>query len=77
VLIKFYENTFLSDGGFSLQIFSDVKVLSNVIFVKYDQFLGVFAKLLKRLLGASCLSFRLPSVRMEQLGPHWTDFYEI
>jgi len=52
-------------------------VVSNVIFVKYDQFLGVFAKLQKRLLGASCLPFRLPSVRMEQLGPHWTDFYEI
>ena len=39
-------------------------------------FLGAFAKLRKRLLISSCLSVRLP-VRMEQLGPHWTDFHEI
>ena len=30
----------------------------------------------KRLLVASCLSV-LPSVRMEQLGPHWMDFHLI
>jgi hypothetical protein len=30
----------------------------------------------KRLLASSCPSFRL-SVRREQLGSHWTDFYEI
>jgi hypothetical protein len=30
----------------------------------------------KRLLASSCLSVR-PSVRMEQLGSHWTDFQEI
>ena len=39
-------------------------------------FLGVFAKLRKRLLISSCLSVRVP-VRMEQLGSHWTDFHEI
>jgi len=30
----------------------------------------------ERLLGLSCLSLH-PSVRMEQLGSHWTDFHEI
>ena len=30
----------------------------------------------KRLLASSCSSVR-PSVRMEQLGSHWTDFHEI
>ena len=30
----------------------------------------------KRLLASSCLSVR-PSVRIEQLGPHWTEFHEI
>ena len=30
----------------------------------------------KRLLAASCLSI-YPSVRMEKLGSHWTDFHEI
>ena len=37
--------------------------------------LGLLAKLRKATIGlvmSSC-----PSVRMEQLGPHWTDFYEI
>jgi len=34
--------------------------------------LGTFAKFRKAKLAASCLS-----VRMEQLGSHWTDFYEI
>jgi len=34
--------------------------------------LGDFAKLRNRLLASSSLS-----VRMEQLGSHWTDFYEI
>ena len=37
--------------------------------------LGAFTKLRKRLI-ASCLSVR-PSVRMEQLVSHRTDFYEI
>jgi hypothetical protein len=48
------------------------------------EFLGTFAKLQKRLLASSCLSVSqsacLPvclSVRMEQLGSHWTDFHEI
>jgi hypothetical protein len=31
----------------------------------------------KRLLASSCLSVRRSSVRMEQLGSHWTDFHEI
>ena len=34
-------------------------------------FLGAFAKCDKRLLASSC-----PSVRMEHLGSHWTDFDE-
>jgi hypothetical protein len=35
-------------------------------------FLGTLANCEKRLLASSCLS-----VRMEQLGSHWTDFHEI
>jgi hypothetical protein len=41
-------------------------------------FLGKFAELRKAtiiLFMSVCLSVR-PSVRMEQLGSHWTDFYE-
>jgi hypothetical protein len=41
-----------------------------------EQLLGVFAKLRKRLLASSCLSL-CPSVHMQQLGSHWTDFNEI
>jgi len=37
-----------------------------------SEFLVSFAKLLKALLALSCLS-----VRMEQLGSHWTDFRKI
>jgi hypothetical protein len=49
-------------------------------------FLGAFAKLREGLLASSCLSACLPaclsvcvrpSVRMEQLDSHWTDFHEI
>ena len=36
------------------------------------QRLGASEKLRKRLLASSCLS-----VRMEQLGSHWTDLHEI
>jgi len=39
-------------------------------------FLGAFAKLRKATIGFICPSVR-PSVRMEQLGSHWTDFHEI
>ena len=45
-----------------------ISVVRNSLLV----FLGAFAKLQKRLLASSCLS-----VRMEQPGFHWTDFYEI
>jgi hypothetical protein len=40
----------------------------------FDQtcFLGALAKLRKTTIASSCLS-----VRMEQLGCHWTDFHEI
>ena len=38
--------------------------------------LGAFSKLRKGLLVFSCLSVRL-FFRMEQAGPHWTDFHEI
>jgi len=39
-------------------------------------FLGAFAKL--RLLGSSCECLSVcPSIRMEQLGLYWTDFYAI
>jgi hypothetical protein len=42
--------------------------------------MGRVRKITKRLLSSSCLSVSLsfcPSVRMEQLGSHWTDFHEI
>jgi len=42
-------------------------------------FVGAFAKLRKADLNfvmSACLSIR-PSVRMEQLGSHWREFYEI
>jgi hypothetical protein len=38
------------------------------------RFLGAFAKFEKQLLASPCLSVR-PSIRMEQLGSHWTDFH--
>ena len=43
----------------------------------YDEraFLGAFAKLRKATI-SSVMSV-CPSVRMEQLGSHWTDFHEI
>ena len=40
--------------------------------LRINPFLGAFAKLRNWLLTALC-----PSVRMEQLGSYWTDFYEI
>ena len=39
-----------------------------------NYFLRTFAKFLKT---ARHLSHVCPSVHMEQLGPHWTDFHEI
>jgi hypothetical protein len=48
------------------------------IFIKHI-FLGAFAKLRKTTI-SFVMPFRpsvRPSVRMEQLGSHWTDFYEI
>ena len=39
-------------------------------------FLGVFAKLRKRLLSSLYTSVR-PSVRMEQLSSYWTDFHDM
>ena len=58
-------------------LFGDlVTVLWHIIRIGSEilrDFLGAFAKLLGRL---SCLSVRA-SVRKEQLGCHWTDFYEI
>ena len=44
-----------------------------------DRFLGAFVKLRKATISfftSVCLSV-LSSVRMEQLGSHWTDFHEI
>jgi len=38
--------------------------------------MGAFTNFEKRLLALSFLSVRPPS-RMELLGSHWTDFYEI
>jgi hypothetical protein len=51
---------------------------------RYEHILGVFAKLRQVTISfvmwmSVCLSARLPvylSVRMEQLGSHWTDFHE-
>jgi len=40
-----------------------------------EYFLGAFAKL--RETTSSCVVSLRPSVRMEQLGSHWTDFHEI
>jgi hypothetical protein len=47
--------------------------------VSQDLFLGTFAKLRKATINlvASFCSFVCSSVRMEQLGSHWTDFDEI
>jgi len=45
-----------------------------VSFVR-DSFLGAFAKLRKTAI--FCVVSVRPSVRMEQLGSHWTDFHEI
>ena len=42
----------------------------------FYEFLGAFAKLLKATISWSCLSVRL-SIRLEHLGSHWMDFYEI
>jgi hypothetical protein len=39
-------------------------------------FLGAFAKLRKATISFDCLSVS-PSVRIEKLGSHWTDFHEI
>jgi hypothetical protein len=39
-----------------------------------DSFLGAFAKL-RKTASSFVVSVR-PSVRMEQLGSHWTDFHE-
>jgi len=44
-------------------------------FYKLHTFLGTFAKLRKAV--ASFIISVRPSVRMEQLGSHWTDFHEI
>jgi hypothetical protein len=47
----------------------------NQRYVEAPKFLGAFAKLRE-----ATLNFFIsvgPSVRMEQLGSHWTDFYEI
>jgi hypothetical protein len=44
-----------------------------------DSFLGAFEKLRKATVSfimLLCLSVR-PSVHIEELGSHWTDFYEI
>ena len=41
----------------------------------WSSFLGAFAKLRK--VAVSFVMFVFPSVLMEQLGTHWTDFYEI
>jgi hypothetical protein len=47
--------------------------------IKYPVFLGVFAELQKATISffmPVSMSVR-PSVYMEQLGSHWTDFHEI
>jgi len=49
------------------------------IAIRSGVFLGAFAKLRKVTISfimSICLSVP-PSVRMEQLGSHWTDFHEI
>jgi hypothetical protein len=51
--------------------------ISDFLWVCFKKnILGMFSKLRKWLLAPSCLSVR-PSVRMEQLSPHWIDFHEI
>ena len=50
--------------------------LDELLFPVFSVF-RLFRKIAKeRLLALSCLAV-LPSVRMEQLGCHWTDFHEI
>jgi len=46
-----------------------------VSFVGWYVFLGSFAKLLE--VTISLVMSVFPSIRMEQLGSHWTDFHEI
>jgi hypothetical protein len=54
---------------------------SRTNYIPQIPFLGAFAKLRKAILASSCVclstrpSFR-PSVRVDQLGSYWTDFYE-
>jgi hypothetical protein len=56
-----------------------IKVINNYLvpILMFSSLLGVFVKLRKATIGfvmAVCPSVR-PSVRMEQLGSHWTDFH--
>jgi len=54
-------------------------LLRAIIFTRnhpVSSFFGAIGKLAKLLFVSSCLSVR-PSVRIEQLGFHWADFYEI
>jgi len=49
--------------------------LFSVLSVGTDKFLGAFAELQRE--NVSFVMSVCPSVRMEQLGSHWTDFNEI
>jgi len=51
-----------------LQLINIIIIIIIIIIVLHTLFLGAFAKLLPHV---------CPSVRMEQLGSHWTDFHEI
>jgi hypothetical protein len=54
--------------------FSSVSRKKYLLFLEFEipNFLGAFAKLRKATI--SFVMFVCPSMRMEQLGVHWTDF---
>jgi len=58
------------------ELYYDARPTKSQSFFQVTGFLDAFAKFQGRLLASSYLSF-LPSVRIENLGSHWTDFYKI
>jgi hypothetical protein len=68
----------LTDGlrfGEGYSTIRHVFVLATTLQLAQILILGAFAKLRKATIGF--VMFVRPSVRTEQLGPHWTDFHEI
>ena len=53
------------------------EVTGFIGYINDDEGLGAFAKKMRKATIDFVMSPLRPSVRMEQLGSHWTDFYEI